>query len=540
MNLPKTLADYEELEKLLSSVDDNKRAHMMRLMASSDLYYLLRYILTTRDWQDETKTKSFWDNQWLFERCREVQFDSEDRLNIWARAHGKSTISTFGFSILSMIQNPNITIGIFSVTKGVADDFVGQIKYELESNELLRTLFPDRFWKDARRDAPRWTIEKGFVIQRSLNLKDSTVRGFGLIDTSFTGHRVSHFIYDDAVNEQNVNTPDMVEKTNERWELSLNVGMPGCKRYYIGTFYAYGDTYHHMAERGILPRLYPCYEIIQDESQIEAKTGLPISLVHDKTKPVLFSKAYLSAQEKQQGPTTFGIQMLCDPSAGQTAGFKQEWLRFYTGTTNNIVRQANIIITVDPAAEKKKDSSKTAFVVWALGRDKNYFVVDMVVDRLNLHERTEVLFDLVAQWQPLEVRYEKYSMQSDIEHIQYVQNQRAFYFDIKEVGGSLSKDDRIGRLIPLFAAGRVYLPQKIHYQERESGQIVDLVNQFIKEEYSHFPTTMQKDTLDSMSRIAERDMPLPWPRPQHYGKSVDAFRKMLHEDDKEEETWQSA
>jgi predicted phage terminase large subunit-like protein len=513
---------------------------MMREMASRDLYYLLRYVLSTSEWKDESKSRSFWDHPWLLARCREIQFDSEDTLNIWSRAHGKSTIATFGFSILSMIQNPNITIGIFSVTKDVADDFLGQVKYELESNQLLQSLFPDRFYKHPQKEAQRWTVEKGFTIKRPLNLKDATIRGFGLLDTSFTGRRISHFIYDDAVNEQNVNTPDMVEKTNERWELSLNVGMPGCKRYYVGTFYAYGDTYHHMGERGIQIRLHPCYEIDQEKSSVDPKTGLPIELVHLRNKPVLFSKAYLEDLEKQAGPTTFGVQNLCDPSAGAVSGFKQEWLRFYQGTVNNIVRNANVIITVDPAADKKKGSSKTALVVWALGKDKNYFVLDMVVDRLNLHERTEVLFDLVAQWQPLEVRYEKYSMQSDIEHIQYVQSQRAFFFDIKEVGGSLHKDDRISRLIPLFAAGRIYLPQQLHYQTRE-GEMVDLINQFIKEEYSHFPNTLQKDTLDSMSRIAERDMPLPWPRPQHYGRRADSFLAEMRKGDAEEEgTWASA
>jgi len=549
IDLPKTLNDYVRLEERLKHEDPDVAAHVMREMGRSDLYYLLRYILSTRDWCDPEDmddagkpnpgARNFWDHPWLLARCREVQFDSENTLNIWSRYHAKTTIVTFAFSILTMIQNPNVTIGIFSVTKKVAEAFLGQVKNELEGNELLQNLYPERFYKEPRKEAQLWTVEKGFTIKRPLNLKDSTMNSFGLIDTAFTGHRISHFIYDDAVNESNVNTPDQVQKTNERWELSLNVGMPGCRRYYVGTFYAYGDTYHHMAERGVKLRLNPCYALDYEKSVFETKTGLPTTLVHKRDQPVLFSQEHLDKEEQLQGQTSFGVQMLCDPNAGAMAGFKPEYLRYYTGSTTNIVRHSNIIITVDPASDKKKGSSKTAMVVWALGRDKNYFVVDMVVDRLNLHQRTEILFELVAQWEPQQVRYEKYSMQSDIEHIQYVQNQRGFYFHIEKVGGSLSKDDRIARLIPLFATGRIYLPQRLQYLNAE-GEIVDLIQDFIKEEYSHFPNTMQKDCLDSMSRICEMDLPLPWPKPRHYGKNDDMWRKALRaKDSKEEGTWES-
>ena len=128
---------------------------------------------------------------------------------------------TFAFSILAMLDNPNVTIGVFSVTKQVADSFVSQIKYELETNDLLVGLYPDRFYQNPLRDAPSWTLQNGFVIRRPLNLKDSTVKGFGLVDSNFTGARILHAVYDDAVNEQSVTTPDMVEKVNERWEISL-------------------------------------------------------------------------------------------------------------------------------------------------------------------------------------------------------------------------------------------------------------------------------------------------------------------------------
>lgn len=542
VNLPKTLSEYDILEAgLKNETNPNLVMHITRKMASEDLYFLLRYVLSTSKWKNpEDPSKSFWDHPWLLDRCREVQFDDEDVLDIWARYHGKSTIKTFGLSILTMIQSPNVTIGVFSVTKQVADGFVAMCKYELESNEMLQLLFPDRFYKDPQNKARTWTEAKGFTIKRPLNLKDVTMRGFGLTDSSFTGHRISHAIYDDAVNEQSVTTSDMVEKVNNRWELSLNVGMPGSKRHYIGTFYAAGDSYHHMASRGLRLRLHPCYEIVKEKSEFDPDSGLPLDLKHDYSTPVLFSAEHLLKEEKLMGDGTFGVQMLCNPNAGATASFKRDWLQTYKTDPSRLARQSTVYILVDPASEKKKHNSRTAIWVIALGKDGNYYALDAVFDRLNLHERTQALFGLVERWKPLEVRYEKYSMQADIEHIRYIQDQRGFHFTITEVAGSLSKDDRIGRLVPLFANRKFYLPERIWYQTRE-GEVIDLVEDFIHREYLVFPNSMEKDALDGLSRIAEQDLPLIWPRQRkHDLTGKDAWRTAFNKLDKgPPTTWMS-
>lgn len=539
--LPVNLDQYADLKSYLEQCSEREWMEMMRYMAAEDLYFLLRFVLSTRDWKDpENEGRSFWEKQWLIDRCREIQFESDDVVNIWARFHCKSTVQTFAESIRAMLHNPNLTIGIFSVTKGVADEFVSQVKRELEGNELLRGLFPDKLYWDPQKESDRWTVEKGFVIKRPLNLKDATLRGFGLLDTSFTGHRIGRALYDDAVNESNVTTPEMIEKTNNRWELSLATSFPGSVRSTIGTFYAHGDTYHHMASRGQELRLHPCFEINEEASQYDEDTGLPLKLAHHRDRPVLFSREYLESLESTMGEGTFGIQLLCDPNAGEVLGFQHDWLRFYSSPPARLRGSVNTIITVDPAGEKKKDSTYTAMWVWGLGRDKNYYILDGVVDRLNLTERTDRLFDLVGRWNPQQVRYERYSMQADIQHIQYVQEKQNFRFPIIEVKGNLSKDDRIARLIPLFQEGRIYFPEHLYYLDTESKHR-DLIRELINREYVVFPNTPFKDGLDSMSRICEPEMHLPWPRSKQEMNANDAWRLSLRENSKEQQgTWMSA
>ena len=74
---------------------------------------------------------------------------------------------------------------------------------------------------------------------------------------------------------------------------------------------------------------------------------------------------------------------------------------------------------VDPANEKKKENDYTAVFVVGLGSDDHYYILDIVRDRLSLTERADLLFELHRKWQPLKIGYEKYGMQSDIEHFKY-------------------------------------------------------------------------------------------------------------------------
>jgi predicted phage terminase large subunit-like protein len=148
--------------------------------------------------------------------------------------------------------------------------------------------------------------------------------------------------------------------------------------------------------------------------------------------------------------------------------------------------------------------------VIGLGQDSNYYVLDMVRDRLNLTQRAKRLMELHRKWKPQQVRYERYGLMADIEHINYIQEEQNYRFHITEVGGQVPKNDRIKRLIPIFEAGRVYFPRSLHRTNYE-GKTEDLVNVFLNEEYKAFPVSLHDDMMDALARIAEPEIPLEWP-----------------------------
>lgn len=469
----------------------------MRTLCRTDLYFLLRYPLGRADVQ----------NNWIFDRCREVQNSPNGHLDLWAREHYKSTIITFGKTIQDILASHGdqpleqwggreVTVGIFSHTRPIAKGFLRQIMREFEDNKGLVELFPEILWKEPKRMAPKWSEDDGIVVKRKSNPKESTIEAWGMVDAQPTS---KHFVirnYDDVVTKESVGTPEMMAKTTSAWELSLNLGTRGGFERYAGTRYHYNDTYKEILKRdGAHVRLYPATE----DGTVDGV-------------PVLLTRSELADKRKKQGPYTFGCQMLQDPKADSVMGFKREWLKFYRDNKQGI--GMNIYIMVDPANEKKKKSDYTAIFVIGTSSDGNIYVLDIIRDRFSLTERTTKLFDIHRHWtQPgkkIEVLYEKYGKDSDIEHILDKQDLDNYHFVIIPVGGMMAKNDRIRRLIPDFESGKIWLPRELNYVNHEL-QSVEMVNIFIDEEYMPFPVGEHDDLLDALSRLKDTVLVFPMP-----------------------------
>jgi len=427
-------------------------------------------------------------NPWLYERCREWEADRDGRLDLWPRGHYKSTIITFGGTLQEILRNPEVTVGIFSHTRPIAKAFLKQLKTELETNALLKQVFSDILWAEPEKQAPTWSLDGGIVVHRQGNPKECTVEASGLVDGQPTSRHYSLMVYDDVVTRESVTTPDQIRTTTDAWSLSLNLASRPVRMRYIGTYYHANDTYHEMERRGAAkPRIY--------RATVDGSAeGLPVFL----------TRAENVQKRREMGPYVYACQMLLDPLADNAQGFRDEWLRYYDGPLK--VQEMNLYLLVDPASEKKDSSDYTVMTVIGLGADQNYYLVDLIRDRLNLTQRTETLMGLVQKYPRLvRVGYEKYGLQADVEHIRYVQNERNFRFQIIELGGAMPKRDRIRRLVPPFEQGRFWLPRRLFYTDWER-RYHDLVQDFIADEYRTFPVSAHDDMLDAIARITDPEL----------------------------------
>lgn len=469
------------LRSLLTLSPEAADQHLANL-GRTDLYFLLRYILKA----------DYADNDWCFKRCREVQASPNGHLDLWAREHFKSTIITYALTIQDILNDPEITVGIFSHTRPIAKGFLRQIKREFEGNEDLKRLYPDVLWANPQKEAPKWSEDDGIVVKRKGNPKESTVEAWGVVDGQPTSKHFKVLNYDDIVTRESVGTPEMMAKTTEALVLSYNLGQADGARRFIGTRYHYSDSYRTLMERETAkPRIYAATE----NGKVDGK-------------PVYLSAETLATKRRDMGPYVYGCQMLQDPTADSKQGFKEEWLKYYSPPVKH--QGMNKVILVDPANEKKANSDYTVMMVLGLNDDQRIYVLDIVRDRLNLTERTSMLLNLHRRYQPLQVGYERYGKDADIAHIKDEMKRQAYEFEITELGGPMPKPDRIRRLIPLFEQGSIILPQNLK-RENYEGRSEDLVDIFIDDEFKAFPVSAHDDMLDALARIEDEKIIVTFP-----------------------------
>jgi predicted phage terminase large subunit-like protein len=461
-------------------------------LAKTDLFFLLVYVLGRKDAARE----------WIYQRCREVESNPDGYLDLWAREHYKSTVISFALTIQDILNDPEITVGIFSFNRPTAKAFLRQIKREFESNEKLKALFPDILWQTPGSEAPTWSEDNGLVVKREGNPKEATIEAYGLIDGQPTSKHYKLMVYDDVVTRDSVSTPDMIRKVTEAWELSRNLTTEGGKTRYIGTRYSHNDTYRTIIDRNAaIERRHPC----TFNGEVDGE-------------PVLWSRELVAEKRREQGPYTFAAQMLLDPTSDRTHGFRDEWLRYYDGNGDH--NHMNKYICVDAASSKKRESDYTAMAVIGLSGDQNFYLLDAVRDRMSLTERGNAVFELHKRWKPKNVAYEKYGQMSDIEYLKERMQRENYRFEIEEVGGQMSKHDRIRRMVPIFETGRFYLPEtliKIDYE----GRHVDITRAFVDEEFRPFPVGLHEDLFDAISRIW--DIGHVWPK--EYSRNVDRYAR---------------
>lgn len=505
------LEEASELDKKNNTGDEALRM-AMRKLASTDRFYLGTRVLKRIDA----------DTDWVYKRAREVEANPDGFLDLWAREHYKSTIITFWGSIQEIINDPEITIVIFSFNKAIAKAFLKMIMKELEENETLKWLFPEIFWanpkKDSRKYGFSWSSQEGICVKRETNPNEQTIEAHGLIDAQPTSKHFMLRIYNDVVTDKTCLTQNMRDKATDGWKLSQNLGRsqrdvdaPG-RMWHEGTIYHPYDTYNYIKRTGeVQMRVYPATE-----------DGTVLG------KPVFMSKAELGIKYKIMGPYIFAAQMLLDPLQESKQGFEEDWINYWPA---EIYKNLNIMLICDPASKKGKDNDYTVFFVIGLGPDNNYYVIDFVRDKLSLTERATVLFRMQQKYNPVFTGYEEVAMQTDREHFEYVMDQHNYRFHITPMHESTNKQARILSLVPLFEQGRIFFPEKLPYMNWE-GRPVDLVERFIEEEFSIFPFVEHDDMLDCLAKVNHKDVFVPFPEGEVMSLYIDGDAD--YENDEEE------
>jgi len=526
--------DFTETIDLYRDIHPTLDQYGKAILGLNDRFYLLAFLLHRPDIIQP----------WLFERCREVEADPDNHLDLWARYHYKSTIGTFAGAIQEVLRNPEIKIAILSCTNDVAEPFLTQIQQEFENNTELQEVYPDVLWTHPRKQSPLWSKNHGLIVKRFGNPKEATIEAFGLVDGMRTGRHYDLLIYDDLVTERLVTTPEMINKVTERWELSDNLGThEGTRKWHFGTRYSFADSYGVLLERKVL------IERIHPATMDGTLTGEPVFLSEKRWEEV-----------KNAQRSTIYAQMLLNPVSGSEAIFQTDWLQGYL----TYPAYMNIYIVVDPSKGRSATSDRTAIAVIGIDTGGNKYLLDGVRHRMRLSDRWDFLKQFYKKWsnhpgvQSVRVGYEVYGMQTDCEVIRENMVREKMSFPLEELNWTNNsigqgKINRVERLEPDFRRGRWYLPGIVYhpdmggrehqaYWEAKGGKVeyraymgeprewraldatgqgfrkvrmvrkldedrnvYDLVRSFF-EEYRFFPFSPKDDLIDAVSRIYDEKM----------------------------------
>lgn len=348
----------------------------------------------------------------------------------------------------------------------------------------------------------------------------------GGILSGMTGNRASDLLIDDPVaGREDAESEAIRKKTREAYEDDLSTRlMPGGATIIIQTRWHEDDL-----SGGILPEGWNgesgvmngrdgqqwhvlCLPAICDAA------GDPLGRkIGDPLWPDWFKDGHFD--KFRSNPRTWAALFQQKPRPAEGAELKLEWIQRF----NSPPAKLNKIIVCDPSSGRNKQSGDySCFWVIGLAPDENAYVLDCVRDRLNLTERVDALMALHRKHKPIQVRYEQYGLQADIEAVRMAQESQQYRFKITEVGGAVKKENRIRRLIPWFQHGKIYIPHALPYRD-VSGVEHDLIKEFIEKEFVAFPVSRTDDMLDSLARMAEPDLPLPFPKEAPKSAPVHAF-----------------
>ena len=452
---------------------------VQRELCRSDLYFLCVYAMNWNHFRCD----------WGFVACKMVEWEPYGHIDLWAREHYKTSTISIARTIQEVLNDPEITVAIFSFSSKLAQTILSPISEELLNNDFLKSIFPDILYKD--KPDRNWSIQDGIQVKRKSRRRERTVEAWGLIDSQPVGKHYNIRKYDDIITEKEVNTVEMVKKALKSWEHSLSLGVSpvkgvseGGKEAYIGTRYRYDDPYSHIIKRGIVKtRIIP--------GEYKDSEG------NWRGEGPLWSPDTIQLKRKSFGPSTYASQILQDPASAEKKRLTREDLRRWDGAD---YKNMNLYILSDPAGERKKGSDNTAMAVIGYGADDCYYLVDMIRRQAGIEERRNILFDWNKKLDIQATLIEVHGKDSEILYMEDYQNREHFHFPIIKIADPTPKNDRIADFIDLCKNGKFFFPPEIPHVNTD-GEREELLEILIEEELLRWPFVNKDDGIDVLAHI---------------------------------------
>lgn len=474
--------DYEAIFRdIAAGVVPEKSAY--RELILNDLWFIVYFVMGI-----ESANHPF-----VVEACYEVEKGPKSgTLDIWARAHFKSTCITVAETVQYHLRNPEHCTCIFSYKKPAAEDFMDSVRSVFEK-PIIKACFPDIVYENPETQSPSWSLQNGITLKRKGTArKEATVEASGLVEGMCTGKHFERRIYDDIETDDIKDNPDQLDKCYSKFEMSFNLGTgrdTDIERV-IGTFYSHAGPLIRIREKKTF------------DGKTMYRTRIKPATV-DGTRdgaPVLLSQEMLDRLKMGEH---FDSQQLCDPTPKGVRKFNSDLLLEIE--PQFIPKNVYKFMTVDPAGDDKGGNSD-AWAIHVIGVEpcigeigaSKIYIMDSLITPLREAEAPDVIARMyIRNGLIMQLGVEKVGQSTAEIHVANALSAKGRHISVEN--GSLvilrpaarNKTKRIESALawPLYN-GRVFISRAVPSAYRDR----------LKEEMDKFPY-WHDDGLDSLSYL---------------------------------------
>lgn len=468
---------------------------LRRQLAAFDLEYFGRAYLPHYFVRESPKFHSELDKIWLdgvlkgmnpATCAKEISLAKGCRRAIEApRGHAKSTTFTFKDAIHAGLYGYKHYIIILSDSSEQAEGFLGDIKTELEDNQLIKEDFGELQGK----------VWKSSVILLNSEIKLEAIgSGKKIRGRRHKQYRPDLIILDDIENDENVNTAEQRKKlANWFYKAVSKAGDTYTDIVYIGTLLHYDSLlakvshnpeYLSIKYQGVISfavnqSLWDASEAIytnlsNDNRQADAKAFYESNKAEMLEGTEVLWEAKLSYYDLMvirisEGEASFNSEIQNDPIDPDNATFQEEWFDFYDDNTPDFSDSRFVFFgSNDPSLGKNKKSDTSAIIGVAKDTKTGYLYI--LIASVEKRKPDVIIEDAIETSKRLKIEYKKGFYKFGVETVQFqyffkdVMVQRSAeageYLPIEEIQSVQNKDLRIKSLQPLVKNGYIKFSKK--------------------------------------------------------------------------------
>jgi hypothetical protein len=436
------------------------------------------------------------------------------------RETGKSTLAR-AYAIQRICADRNIAILLINEKELLAKDFLSDIKYQFESNQLLQSLFPELLPSDL--NAATWSATR-IVVNRTTGRPDPTIDVIG-VGGAVAGKHPDLIIADDMISREAMENAragswQIMHQTN-RWIHQLDPlvnksALPFPEITFIGTRWWHNDSYEHIEDAygyGEEPRIVSLKAMtpagpIQTTAYKKGDLAIFRRAAIEDGRSIFPEKWDLEALAKirVRDPALFAANYMNHPSDDVTATFKNDWLlpitwldesQFYitTGEAKKLVlrlKDLDKIIIVDPGGfGVRVVESRARAAAVCLGDDFNghKFFFDCYSEQDTYLVAIRKIVEWASKYGPRKIYVERAGQQAAFAQLLreelLKQNLNVPVDDTTLKPGASGKDIRILEMEPYFQRGEIFVGTTANFHE-------------FKTQYAQYPRAARKDILDAL------------------------------------------